>query len=408
MQNLRIFCTEPAQAPGLDTMAIWLGWYPAGQPQEIPLLAPGRAAGTCDVLESLPPGRRCLLLRWVLIYEAYHEYGADIQAIFERGGFPVAKNIRFLRALGREIRRRGLTVDGIFMENEGAPTNWGLSGAQMRAILGSPAARARMPVNLRNVTMEHFEWGHPNYFRAIASFNNFGSLMLIRALRHITVDSGIFRIPPGPGLAPVQPPTVNFNFAAPTFPVFDENGWRLQSFSVDRRTSSPGLYLGSGRFFTENRIHHGIWNGLIASINIIRSCMRRQNAKVWPTIAWPSRVHPWVWEQLIAHGARTGVNWTAGGNAWLYWREPWLDGAAEDGLASEIMSRHDQAFPVRRDLGEIPFDSDVIQTAGYTTTYTDFLNNVLPDIGAHVPDASHLFAPPRAPRLISPTPMAVS
>ncbi|MBY0311651.1 MAG: hypothetical protein K2W85_06260 [Phycisphaerales bacterium] len=389
-------------------MALWLGWYPQGQPEVIANYAPDRANLTCAALEALPPGHRCLLLRWVLIYESYHEYGADPVAVFERGGFPVSKNIRFLRALGREIRRRGLTVDGIYMENEGAPNSWALSVAQMSAILASPAARARMPQFLRNARPSDFDWQSPNFQRTVQAFNNYGGLMLARALRQITVDSGIFRLAPGPGRAPVQPPTVNFNFGAPTFPVYDENGWRLQNLTVDRVTSAQGLYLGSGRYFTENRVHHGIWNGLINSINVIRSCMRRPNAKVWPTIAWPSRVHPWVWEQLIAHGVRTGVNWTMGNNAWLYWREPWLDGAAEDGLAAEIMGRHDQPFPVRRDLGEIPFDCDQFETAGYVTTYTDFMNEVLPSIGANVPDAQHLFATPRMPRLVTPSEMAVS
>lgn len=408
MQHNRLFGTEPSQAPGVDSMATWLGWYPQGQPETIPGFATERADATCNVLATLPPGRRCLLLRWLLIYESYQEHGASMLEVFERGGFPVSKNIRFLRALGREIRRRGLTVDGIFMENEGAPNTWGIPSTQMNAILASPSARARMPIALRNATASDFDWRSPNFQRTVNLFNNYGALMLTRALRKITVDSGIFRLPPAPGMAPVQPPTVNFNFGAPTFPVYDENGWRLLNATVDRVTSAQGFYLGNGRYFSENRVHHGIWNGLINSLNVIRSCMRRPNAKMWPTITWPSRVHPWVWEQLIAHGVRTGVNWTMGNNAWLYWREPWLDGAAEDGLAVEIMSRHDQPFPVRRDLGEIPFDCDQFETAGFVTTYTDFMNEVLPSIGAHTPDAQNLFMTPRTPRLIAPTEMAVS
>lgn len=408
MQHTRVFCTEPSQSPGLDSMALWLGWYPQGQATTIAGYAPERAEATCNQLASMPPGHRCLLLRWLLIYESYADFGANIQQVFETGGFPVSKNLRFLRALGREIRRRGLTVDGIFMENEGAPNNWGLSYQQLESIFASPAARARMPRFLRNATMDDFAWNSPKFVRTVTAFNNYGALMLTRALRKITVESGIFRLPPGPGMAPMQPSTVNFNFCSPTFPVYDENGWKLLDMSIDRCTSAPGLYLGTGRYFTENRVHDGLWNGLINSINVIRSCMRRQNARVWPVIAWPTRVHQWLWEQLIAHGARTGVNWTAGNNAWLYWREPWLDGAAEDGLADEIVSRHDQAFPVQRNLPEIPFDCDQFQTGDFVTTYADFMNEVLPSVGANVPTAEHLFATPRTPRLVMPSAMAVS
>jgi hypothetical protein len=112
-------------------------------------------------------------------------------------------------------------------------------------------------------------------------------------------------------------------------------------------------------------------------INMVRSCMARPGAGVWPIMTWPTYTNAWVFEQMFAHMARTGVNWTTNKCAFIYWREGWTNAAVEDPMFAAIAARHDQAFSPQRNLPAIPMDVDTISTAGFTTTYADFVANVL-------------------------------
>jgi hypothetical protein len=234
-----------------------------------------------------------------------------------------------------------------------------------------------MPPGVKALSPEMFVFGHPNFQTAMSTFNNWAALLMFRSLRKVMVDSGIFKLPVTPGGAAVQPPTMNFNVMAPTWRTYDCNGWPIFSFLMDyTRSSSPGLYLTTGGRYGWPRVHEQLWNALVDHVNLIRSSMARPGAVVWPTICWPNRTNAWVFEQMIAHSVRTGVNWTGGGCGYIYWRDVGINTAVEDPLMVDIFNRHDQPFAPQRNLPEIAMDVDSITTAGFTTTYADFLNHI--------------------------------
>ncbi|HMN39901.1 MAG TPA: hypothetical protein PKE29_03585 [Phycisphaerales bacterium] len=358
-------------------MPQWQGWYDSAHPEQIPSKAQQQAWRISNEIGALPPGKRVVFLRWILRYESYTTYGADPLYLFENGGLKISRNIMMLRPFGRELRRRGLTLDGIWTDNEGGYTGWNLTQPQLAAIYSSPRARANMPPGVKALSPEMFIWSHPNFQTAMTTFNNWALLLMYRAIRRVLVDSGIFRLPAVPGGPPVQPPTMNFNVSAPTWRTYDCNGWPNFSFLMDYiRSSSPGLYLTPGNRYAPPRVHHPLWNALIDHVNAVRSCMTRAGAVVWPTITWPSKQNAWVFEQMIAHLVRTGMNWTAGNCGYIYWRDVNVNTAIEDPLMVDIFNRHDQPFPAQRNLPEIPMDVDSFTTAGYTTTYQEFLDHV--------------------------------
>src|SRR5205823_4049939 len=119
--------------------------------------------------------------------ESYPQFGADPMYMFQNGGLKLSRNIIFARALGRELRRRGMYLDGIWSDNEGQPNIWNLSTAQITAIIADPRARAKAPPGVNNLTPEMFVWGNPNYFNAVATFNNYAALLWSRSLRAVLV-----------------------------------------------------------------------------------------------------------------------------------------------------------------------------------------------------------------------------
>jgi hypothetical protein len=375
VQHNRIFSTEDSFHPDIVKMPQHLGWWPAGHPETIPQIARERAGTVSEAMQALPVGKRVVFLRWVLRYESYTDFGADPTLIFEQGGLRLARAISMLRPFGMELRRRGIHLDAVWTDNEGGSSTWQLTPEQIQGIYASSKARAKMPPGVKALRPEMFSWTHPNYRNAVVTFNRYATQLMCQSLRQVLVGAGIFVSPPSAGVAPRVPPTGNYNVYAPTWPVYDYNGWPIASFSLDGRTSSPSCYLSPGNRHNSGRVHDPRWNALADCINYVRSCMRRPGAVLWPTIAWPSYQHPWLFEQMIAHFNRTGVN-TAGGGGYIYWRDVWVNAAVEDPLMVQIFNRHDQPFPVQRNLPEVQMDCDSITTGTYTTTYADFLANM--------------------------------
>lgn len=378
MQHNRIFSTEDAFHPDIQKMPQHAGWYDPNNLGELPAIAQQQALRISDEIQALPQSKRVVFLRGILRYESYTNFGADPLYLFENGGVKLSRNIAMLRPFGQELRRRGIHLDAIWTDNEGGSSAWMLTPTQLQAVLRSPKARAKMPPGVRALREEMFVWNHPNFRNAMITFNRWAELLMFRSLRGVMVTSGVFRSPPPGGGAPEQPPTGNFNIAAPTWQVYDFNGWPTFSFALDGRTSSPGTYLSYGNRHTYQRVHDPRWNALADTLNMYRSCMRRPGAVMWPTIAWPNWSHWWLFEQMIAHTTRTGVNYTAGGCGYVYWREPYVNAAQEDPLMVEIFNRHDQPWQPQRNLPELQMDCDSITTGDYTTTYEQFLANMPP------------------------------
>lgn len=379
MQHNRIFSTEDSFHPEITKMPQFSGWYDYSQPEQVIEVGLGQAQSKADALQALPDGKRVLFVRGLLVYESYTSFGADPLFLFENGILRTSRNIAMLRPLGRELRRRGLHVDGLWADNEGGSNFWMLTPSQLQAVLSSPRARAKMPPGVRALSAEMFTWNHPNFRNAVVTFDRWANLLLYRSMRQVLVQSGIFTYRDSTSGAMVQPPTSNYYVTAPTWQTYDLNGWPVFSFSLDGRTSSPGAAMSAGQRHYMDRVHDRRWNALVDQLNIFRSCMSRPGAIVWPTICWPDHFGgPWCFEQMIAHATRMGMNSTGGGCSYIYWRDVGIDAPTQDPLMVEIFNRHDQPWAPIRDLPEMQMDCDSITTGDYTTTYAQFLDNVPP------------------------------
>lgn len=376
LQHHRLFALQPSTTPGIEAAAIFQANWDRSSPGSIREIAERYSYLMSDLLSAKPVGSRTLYLRRALYDELYmYRVRDDVVKVFETNSVNTNDQIRMYRPTARELRRRGITLDGIFLENEGGFQGWDLTVDQFRAIFRSKRAVARMPAAVRRgVRPEFFEAGNPKFFEAMAIWNQYAFQVACRQLRRVTVESGLFRLPAVPGGPLRQPPTTNFWWQLPTWPAFDQNNWRYISASVDGRSSFPQCYMQLGNRYRNFRHDHR-WNVFVDHINLTRSCMVRSNAAYWPCITWPRYCNEWLWEQMVAHMARTGVNW-ANGNAYWYWKEHYI-GDQQDQKAAEIFGRHDQPFPAQRNLPRVEMDVDVIETAGFRTTYEDFLANVV-------------------------------
>ena len=98
-----------------------------------------------------------------------------------------------LRPFGQELRRRGIHLDAVWTDNEGGSTAWMLTPTQLRTILQSPKARAKMPPGVRALREEMFVWNHPNFRNAMVTFNRWAEQLMYRSLRGVMATSS----PPG-------------------------------------------------------------------------------------------------------------------------------------------------------------------------------------------------------------------
>lgn len=382
LKYARLFNLSTSSEADITPMPNFMGWYPKNDLRYLRSAAQFYAGQVAEKVEQLPPGYRVMQARWVLQYEGAmsEPYGADPLPVFENGGFFVGRNIMMYKPLGELLRARGLFLDAIYIDFEAGFSFWNLDLAGFRRIFASAKARANMPPNIRSLRPEQITWGHPEWnLAAGVRWHRWQSLLIIRAMRRIFLETNLYNLPRKPGGPPVQPQVMNFNYISPTWRIYDENGWLQSPFpQVDNRTSCRAFYFSPGGRYV-NRSHHYLWNSLIDYCNWTRSILSRADARFWPVILQPLRVNPWLMEQLIAHCTRTGCNWAGSRSAFIYFSEWGHIANQADPIMVDIMRRHDQPFPRQQTLPEIPLDSDRIETAGFVTTYEDFLNNVTPD-----------------------------
>lgn len=378
MQHNKVFSLWATPSPDITAMVEWFGWYEQGSTASMLEWAINQTDWRIPDLAALPPGKRCLSLRWILTYETYVPYGADPIKIFETGTIPTARNIRALRPFSNALKKQGIALDGIYADCEGGFMNWHLTTDMLSTIFRSPKARRHMPPHIRALTPEMFDYHHPLFHDAVDKWNKWTFDLQYAAFRKIMYTSGLFKIPRTPGGPPVQPPMVNFNAANPTFPLMDENRWEIRARTIDGKTGNPVFYFpdNGGRYIPQYCTHAPLWNCFLDHISFMRSYLGRGNSSVWPIIGWPDWKNRWLFEQLIAHGVRTGVNWTASKSAWLYYNPVESIRPTQDPLFAEIVQRHDLPFPVQRRLPRVELDSDFVETAGYVTTYEQFLSEV--------------------------------
>lgn len=381
LQHLRVFSeyASPA-APIVQPLVridMWhpkhMGFYGAVR------MMKQRLAEQVGQLQARPEGERAVMLWWLLAYELYPSKGADPLAIFERGVVPTQKSIAMLRPLSEELKKRRIPIDLIFMDNEGGFGFFEIGQAKIRRIMRSARAKRRMPPEVRALNVNHLQHGHPNFANAGRVWTEYANKLKFDAIKKVVTGAGLFDIRPSRRAQPQSPSSVNFWSVKPTWPIYDYNGWELRDTSIDGRSSGPSCYVGTpgGRY--ANRVHHWIWNDLINILNQVRSCLAAPGRVVHPVISHPWLCHPWIYEQMIAHMVRTGINWSQNKCAFLYWNahNPNLN----DPIVADIMQRHDLAYPLQRNLPEIPLDTDQIVTGDYVTTYGQFLANMASVIG---------------------------
>lgn len=377
VQHVRCFSEFNSTTPGITPMVRIDFWYArnAGHWGAVASMR-ARVDQQIEQLLARPDGERAIMLWWLLVYELYPDRGADPIAVFERGEVDVRRTLAMLKPLSRALKRRRIPIDLIHIDNEGGFSFYNLGSEWIRRILRSPRARSKMPPEVAAVNPDHLHYDHPNFVNAKAIWDSYAERLHYDALRKVVVESRMFYVKPGPGIPVMKPSAVNFWAVNPTWPIYDYNGWRLNYTSLDGRSSGPSSYVGNygTRYTHPSRIHHPIWNNFIGMLNQVRSCLGRPNSVVHPVINDPLNCHPWIYEQMIAHMVRCGINWTQNRCAFIYWNAN--APSVNDPIVAEIMQRHDLAVPIQRNLPEIPLDVDVVQTGDYVTTYEDFLDNM--------------------------------
>lgn len=363
--------------PRIPRMVDFFAWYERDNVAMMLETGRQRALTLPDELAALPPGQRVIQLRWLFVYEAQvPRYHSDPVGLLERGYVPTARTVRMLRPLSVALKKRNLIPDAIWIDTEAGVSYWGMSDDQMRDLFSRPRARAKMPPSLRSLDYDRdFNWYNPNIRTLVHDFNVWCTNLMTRALKAALVDSGLFTFNTPSGR--YVPPMCRYIGMNVGFPIYDPNGWPMINSSIDGRTTNMFQYQLLGYRYNE-RVHDPRWNLLIDIINWTRSFLNKPNSLFWPLVQQPKLYYSdWYFEQMIAHMARTGVT-TPNGNGWIYWNEhdttPQMTGQATKFY--EAIARHDQNFPVQRNLPPIELDADRIETAGYVTTYTDFLNNV--------------------------------
>ncbi|GEM_PF-1147062 len=380
LQNLRVFSENPPQSPELIELVDISTFYPKeiGYRGSIEACKE-RIPQIIEKLRSRPIGERAVEMKFLLAYEMYPDKGCDPLAVMEKGEVDVSRTIAMLKPLSKELKKRRIPIDVMYLDNEGGFGYYELKQTGLRKIFRSARAKRLMPPECRVLNPDDFNSNSPNFIAAKTAWDVYAVKLKYDALRKVIVGSGLFDIKPSKSQPAVRPSAMNFWSVAPSFPIYDYNGWRLDYTSLDGISSGPSCYVGNYGSRFDNRQHHPIWNNMIGMINQVRSCLGRPNARVHPVLSNPSFCAPWIWEQMVAHMVRSGISWTGAQNAFIYWNAN--SPTTEDPIAAQIMLRHDLNIPAQRNLPEIQLDTDIIQTGNWTTTYEEFLDNMADYLG---------------------------
>lgn len=376
LQHLRAFSEYDSPSKPIITPLIRVDmWYPKHMGHWGSLrLMKDRLADQIRKLEQAPVGDRAIMLWWLLTHELYTAKGADPVAIYEKGVVPTARAMAMLKPFSDEIKKRGITLDLIFIDNEGGFGAFDMGIRWVRKVMRSPRARAKMPREVAALNPDHLDQRSPHFPVARTIWDRYAYKLKYDALKRVVTHSRYFEVRPSRSATPVSPSAVNFWSVNPAWPIYDYNGWFLENTSLDGRSSGPQCYIGTGGSAYARRVHHRLWNDFINLLNNVRSCLGKPGSVAHPVLPHPGYCHPWIQEQFIAHNVRAGINWSQNRCAFIYWNAHGQN--TNDPIMAAALQRHDLAYPLRRDLPEIPFDVDEVTTGDYTTTYADFLTNM--------------------------------
>lgn len=333
-----------------------------------------RAVPTVNQIKAMPEGERVVFLWWLLTYELDQDRGGDPLAIVERGGVNVKRAIAFLEPLSKELKRQKVVIDLLYLDHEVGLGYFDIGGDGIRRIFRSARARRSLPAAVRGIALDDLRPDANRLREAATPWDAYANGIKYGALRKVIIESGLFDVISPQTNRPHTPDAINFWSVKPSYPIYDYHGWQQFDTTIDGSSSGPSCYTIDFGNTYRRRVHDRIWNNLINCLNHVRSCLGGPGRHVHPVINNPDSVHPWIYEQFVAHAIRTGINWSRNKCGFCYWNA--VNPTENDPVVDAIMQRHDLDYALARNLPEIPFDVDVIQTRDYSTTYSDFLTNM--------------------------------
>jgi hypothetical protein len=359
-----VFAWAPAGDVGI-AQAVWcmgFGWVDQGVPDTV-----------ADELLKRPAGNRALL-----ILRAVNNLPAQ-PADFLAFGLDDYAGRKYYGSLFRRLAARGAKPDFVATDEEWGYSNWALFAQPddaealkvAREIYADPLITAAMPRQLAALTPDSLRapgWWSVNNPPVLA-WNNWTTQLRFNALDRLIYAQA-------QAVWPSFDDYGNYGDIGFKFAVQDLNGWaatNLHGASV----SCPALYLNCGQAVAPARgfKKHPLWNNLIRTINLARSCAAAGPTRAW--VSYPSysgdggrqysiEIMRAIWTQQIRHVAASNVSF-------IYWNPVTGDKPAED---DAYAARVFLSNPVRRairpaELVPIPFDADVIRTGDVVTRYAD-------------------------------------
>lgn len=363
-----------------------ISWNDAPGDWDVPLVrvnlgrsAPGLAAHLAAAeLRDRGPGQRVLILDGLFLHG---NFPRDPATLVSRG-IVLEPDRTACREFFAGLKQRGVVLDQLVLDMEDGVSVWHFFGKDMpperrialfRPVFERPELRARLPEPLLGFEPEDFAFPAPRSRDAYLAWNRHAERLTFDALRQTVLEPA--RAAFGPEL-----PASNYQDVNPAREVTDLNGWPMDGALTPER-SSPELYLWIGNDH-RGRAKDPRWNRLIQCLNVVRGCLAKPDQQVEPWISHPGFTGDdlppfedrWLWEQLVRHLAESGVS------TFLFWnpRPPPADREGSRRWEDDMTLARDlfqslRPAPPRRDLGDIPYDSDEIVTGGVRTTYAEFL-----------------------------------
>lgn len=280
------------------------------------------------------------------------------------------------------LRQRDVGIDRLVLDIEDGVGVWHFFGKGMpdeqrvalfKPVFDIPELRSRLPEAVLAFNADDFAFHGKRSRDAYLAWNRFAARLTTDALQRVILEPA--RAAFGEGL-----PASNYQDVNPNRPVTDRNGWPMGN-ALTPDISSPELYLWIGND-QRGRNKDPRWNRLIQCLNVARGCLATPGQQLEPWVSSPSFTGDesppfedrWLWEQLVRHLSASGVK------TFLFWNpRPPLSDREGTGrwrkdmtFAAELFQSLHVVEP-RRDLPEIPYDSDVIETVELRTTYAEFV-----------------------------------
>jgi hypothetical protein len=322
---------------------------------------------------KLPQAQRGLLISGILYFPPIFS-PANLKTIVENGPNCTAE-IAYLQLIFTQMKARSLVPARIVLDLEGAVSTWSLTpaGGNLSTVLmpiyNDSACYAKLPASLKQYSPADFDnFMIQRGWNATNAWNAWEDALVAQALRQ-TVSATANKV------FQINIPVTNYQDLLPSFAVYDQNGWPFASAAVGSE-SSPSLYVTvtGNRYLSLQK--DARWNHFIDCLNQARSAIR--NGPVVPWVSYPSYGgdslqhggSTWLWRELIKHLNAMGIK------QYLYFNSG--DLLSDEQYASKVFqSMQTPDGSPEKSWGAIPLDSASVTTGTVTTTYTDFLSNLL-------------------------------